>query len=145
VVCGICNELLDFFALDERQAHYDAHFMISEPGAHPTFLHGMLAYHNYSGPSSVASRYGPANSPRQNSRKAASPPPPKENVFWHAFQQTLPPKNYTPGLIPVLKRIFTRLHARGLTTRVVLCADGVCHVGTEWCMSQHIIPSGSAY
>ena len=139
MTCGICNELLDFLALDERQAHYDAHF--NEPGTRPSSIRCVLltlTYHKYLGPSSISSRS--QTSPlRQNSRKPASPPPAKENVFWYAFQQTPPPKNYTPGLIPVLKRIFTRLHARGLTARAVLCADGLCHVGTEWCMSKHII------
>lgn len=83
------------------------------------------------GPSSIRN----VSPPRQKFREAA-PPPPKENVFWHTLLQTPPPRNYTPGLIPVLKRTFTRLHAKGLTNRVVLCADGVCYVGTEWCKQQ---------
>ena len=58
----------------------------------------------------------------------------KENIFWHVFQATPPPKNCTPGLIPLLKRTFTKLHSRGVTTRAVLCSEGVCHVGTEFCM-----------
>ena len=90
----------------------------------------------YLGPSSVPSSNGDVTPLRHRFREAASPPPPKENVFWHTLLQTPPPKNYTPGLIPVLKRTFTRLHAKGLTNRVVLCADGVCYVGTEWCKQQ---------
>jgi hypothetical protein len=59
----------------------------------------------------------------------------KENVFWHTLQETPPPGNWTPGLIPLLKRTFTKLHSRGITARAVLCTDGVCHVGTEFCAS----------
>ncbi|KAF8308032.1 hypothetical protein DL93DRAFT_1965729 [Clavulina sp. PMI_390] len=106
VICDICTELLDFLTLEERQEHYDAHF-------------------REAGNKTEKKRSSPPLDPRK-------PLPAAQNLFWHGLQTTAPPKNFTPGLIPVLRRIFTKLHARGLTTRAVLCHEGVCYVGTEW-------------
>lgn len=77
-----------------------------------------------------------------------------ENVFWYPSLNSSPPGNFTPGkmyrdsnenirqdlisilgLIPVLKSALTKLCARGITKRAVLCSPGVCHIKTEFCSS----------
>ncbi|RDX48285.1 DUF1671-domain-containing protein [Lentinus brumalis] len=57
----------------------------------------------------------------------------EKNVFWHALQTTEPPHNFSPGLIPVLKKALTRSHDRGPTERAWLCFEQAVHVqGEPW-------------
>ncbi|KAF9513339.1 hypothetical protein BS47DRAFT_1376757 [Hydnum rufescens UP504] len=109
VSCAICLESLDHLTIEERAEHYSVHFDDDVPS------------------SSTAHTV-----PRRSSPGPGIAFKTKENVFWHALQETPPPGNWTPGLIPLLKRTFTKLHSRGITARAVLCTDGVCHVGTEF-------------
>lgn len=55
----------------------------------------------------------------------------KENVFWYPSQTSHPPPNFSPGLIPVLKRALMHTHAKGNTQRAVLCYQRAVHIATE--------------
>ncbi|KAH8117230.1 peptidase family C78-domain-containing protein [Phellopilus nigrolimitatus] len=58
--------------------------------------------------------------------------PGKQNIFWHRSEVAPPPKNFTPGIIPVLKQALLKSHAKGQTIRAALCYEGMVHVATEW-------------
>ncbi|KAF7322523.1 hypothetical protein HMN09_00030800 [Mycena chlorophos] len=48
----------------------------------------------------------------------------KDDLFWHAAQSpSLVPRNYAPGLIPLLKTHLGKSHSNGYTRRAVLCYD----------------------
>lgn len=40
------------------------------------------------------------------------------------------PPNFTPGLIPVIRRALLLSYQQGVTKRAVLCVDGVCHISS---------------
>lgn len=55
----------------------------------------------------------------------------KKNVFWRPSFETLPPSNFTPNLIPLLKRTLMTSHQNGVTRKAALCNDKSVHVGVE--------------
>ncbi|EIN07686.1 DUF1671-domain-containing protein [Punctularia strigosozonata HHB-11173 SS5] len=115
--CQICSVDLSKKRLHERQAHYETHF----------------------GDESQRKRRAskpPGHTPTITT-KSVMPPflrphdPTKENVFWYPAHSRSPPPNFTPGLIPVLKRALLKSHAQGKTQRAVLCYERAVHVATE--------------
>ncbi|KAJ8502299.1 hypothetical protein ONZ51_g45 [Trametes cubensis] len=57
----------------------------------------------------------------------------EQNIFWHASQESSPPRNFSPGLIPVLKKALTRSHEKGMTQKAWLAFDRAVHVqGEAW-------------
>ncbi|KZV85094.1 DUF1671-domain-containing protein [Exidia glandulosa HHB12029] len=59
-------------------------------------------------------------------------PPPRENIFWHpGLGDAPPPANFTPGVMPLLKRALVKTHAKGTTRQAYLCCDSATHVATE--------------
>ncbi|KAF8580688.1 DUF1671-domain-containing protein [Ramaria rubella] len=86
------------------------------------------------GSSSSRSFANSVESHADKSRASASKeqvPPLKENVFWYPAQSSVPPGNFTPGLIPTLRHALIKTHAKGATTRAMLCHEGATHVATE--------------
>ncbi|KAI0781089.1 peptidase family C78-domain-containing protein [Trametes elegans] len=55
----------------------------------------------------------------------------KQNVFWHSLQTSEPPANFSPGLIPVLKKALLRSHAKGGTQKAWLAFEHAVHIHKE--------------
>ena len=71
------------------------------------------------------------------SNQGSSPGPARDsqrdqkNMFWRPSLDTLPPTNFTPNLIPLLKKALTISHQSGMTRKAALCYNKSVHVGVE--------------
>ncbi|KZT11443.1 DUF1671-domain-containing protein, partial [Laetiporus sulphureus 93-53] len=54
-----------------------------------------------------------------------------QNIFWNPTQTGLPPRNFSPGLIPVIRRALRQSHEKGKTQCAWLCHEGAVHVASE--------------
>ncbi|KAJ3556533.1 hypothetical protein NM688_g1977 [Phlebia brevispora] len=112
----MCPQSLQNMTLNQRQEHYDTHF---------------------SGEAEGSSSTTPVKSSlRASSLKAGSALKRKrrdedEDLFWHPSQTTPPPPNFTPGLIPLLKKALTKTHDKGHTQRAYLCCPQAVHVSSQ--------------
>ncbi|KIK63690.1 hypothetical protein GYMLUDRAFT_40754 [Collybiopsis luxurians FD-317 M1] len=108
--CQFCSTNLDKLSIADRQRHYDAHLdetnFTSQPIASTSSLNGNTS---------------------KDKRKWRVPTPANlergKDVFWYPAMKTPPPPNFTPGLITVLKKALLKSHAKGTTTRAVLCYE----------------------
>ncbi|KIP09247.1 hypothetical protein PHLGIDRAFT_126409 [Phlebiopsis gigantea 11061_1 CR5-6] len=114
--CQICA--VDLVKLTEEQKikHYDNHFS-EQPQASTSSLKPRL---NNMPPRSTFS-------PLKRKRGDSGP----EEVFWHSGRSDPPPSNFTPGLIPVLKKALMKAHSKNQIEKAYLCSDVAVHVGTE--------------
>ncbi|KAH6918798.1 peptidase family C78-domain-containing protein [Coprinopsis sp. MPI-PUGE-AT-0042] len=119
--CEICREDLGPYSLDARQLHYEQHF---EPLAE----------------SSVASSSKPSTPSPSSPKKKFTPNkfqsklkhPLKENdVFWYASKAGPPSKNFTPGLIPLLRKSLLASHGRGELRKAALCYSEAVYIQHE--------------
>lgn len=55
----------------------------------------------------------------------------KKNVFWRPSFKTTPPSNFTPNIIPLLKKALTISHQSGVTRNAAVCYSKSVHVGVE--------------
>lgn len=55
----------------------------------------------------------------------------KKNVFWRPSFEAVPPSNFTPNLIPLLKTTLKISYQSGVTREAVLCYNKSVHVGVE--------------
>ncbi|KAI5124328.1 hypothetical protein M0805_008935 [Coniferiporia weirii] len=120
VFCQVCSVSLTGYSPAGRQAHYERHFEETPDWA-------------LAGPSrpSRTNFAGARTSPKKMGNTKAPIPQDKQNIFWNRSQDAPPPKNFTPGIIPVLKRALLKSHAKGQTVRAALCYEGMVHVATE--------------
>ncbi|GJJ11985.1 hypothetical protein Clacol_006223 [Clathrus columnatus] len=112
--CQICNASLQPLSIQQRQAHYDSHF-----------------------DHTASTEVIPSNQNQNTNTKhakpgTAKPSSQKENTFWYPTQTVPPPHNFTPDVIQVLKHALQRTHAKGLTSKAVLCHSGATHIATEF-------------
>ncbi|OCH87412.1 DUF1671-domain-containing protein [Obba rivulosa] len=116
-----CSRDLASMTVGQRQAHYDTHFAGDSTASMP-------------GPSSPqgGDKHTPGtfNIPRFEKVKQYIPLE-KQNVFWFSLQATEPPPNFSPGLIPVIRKALIRMHERGFTQRAWLCHDLAVHISSE--------------
>ncbi|GJE86956.1 peptidase family C78-domain-containing protein [Phanerochaete sordida] len=112
--CQMCGKDLTILGEQQRTAHYDAHFS-----------------NKAEGPSSTAqkSKLSPLK-PKDNSKRKRKVSA-SEDKFWHTGQDDTPPPNFTPGLIPLLKKALMKAHAKGAVEKAYLCSDVAVHIGTE--------------
>ncbi|KAF8522105.1 DUF1671-domain-containing protein [Hysterangium stoloniferum] len=108
--CQFCMEPMTDLSPDERNSHYNVHLDEQDRA-------------DLTSSSTSENRLMSSTEKRTSSDK--------ENIFWFPAMTSPPPKNFTPGLISVLKCVLIKTHAKGLTTRAVLCHDGITHVATE--------------
>ncbi|KAK2467061.1 hypothetical protein APHAL10511_001319 [Amanita phalloides] len=115
-LCQICFKDIDKLSEFQRQEHYETHFQTSNSGSG----------------SGIVSTENPRNvgvEPKLRKAWRVRLPCNSENdVFWYSALSGPPPSNYTPGLVPLLKK---GLHLQGQTLRGVLCHPLTVHVHTE--------------
>ncbi|KIJ29290.1 hypothetical protein M422DRAFT_235323 [Sphaerobolus stellatus SS14] len=117
--CQFCSISLQKLSTEKRQTHYERHLteMEKETGGSSSRL--------------SSKKLSTKLKPIFEQQKPGDPAPDKENIFWFPAQSTPVPYNFTPGLIPVLRRALIKTHAKGQTMRAVLCHSGTTHVATE--------------
>ncbi|KAI0064700.1 DUF1671-domain-containing protein [Artomyces pyxidatus] len=133
--CQICLTNFDKWPVGRRQAHYEQHFD-GEASRTTQSLTSPLA------PSLIALD---ATKPRSRSLgnhaktslkhdskgSNASWHSINRDAFWYSSLNTEPPVNYTPGLIPFLKKALTLAVERKGTRRAVLCYPKTVHIYHE--------------
>ncbi|KAH9901238.1 peptidase family C78-domain-containing protein [Cubamyces lactineus] len=130
-LCQICSCDLTSLSVHNRQVHYDQHFSQQSSGSARPKPHTAVgkdqarnasskppSKSGFKPPSGIFSRTVPAE---------------EQNIFWHASQASSPPRNFSPGLIPVLKKALTRSHEKGVTQKAWLAFERAVHVqGEAW-------------
>ena len=137
--CAICDKTLEDLSESARQAHYETHFSDSPP--QKSSQPGPRV--NLSTKPHFTLQHKPANVPPGGDAALTSTStgswtplfslPKTTTKFWTRSyaSHTSPPTNYTPNLIPVLRRALIKSHAKGATIRASLCSESVCHIATE--------------
>ncbi|TFY70523.1 hypothetical protein EVG20_g2472 [Dentipellis fragilis] len=110
--CQICSANLGELPMTARQAHYDAHF--DEQPASSTASSSKLNI--MKPPSSI-------KSPMHMYKTWT-----KDDIFWYPSEEVDPPDNFSPGLIPLMKRALTIAHDKGDSQRAVLCYPRTVHI-----------------
>ncbi|EIW60199.1 uncharacterized protein TRAVEDRAFT_164804 [Trametes versicolor FP-101664 SS1] len=113
----MCSLDLTSMSAHGKQAHYDDHFE-EQPQATKTYGAG------YTKPVSKSKFKPPMFFTKGVSIEA-------QNVFWYSTQATEPPPNFSPGLIPVLKKALSKSHERGSTQRAWLACENAVHIQAE--------------
>ncbi|KAG9040236.1 hypothetical protein FRB95_000165 [Tulasnella sp. JGI-2019a] len=133
VLCQLCSRNLDPLTIEEREDHYAVHFAHDEQQATGSIT-GLERPNNRSInlTGGGASMKNPLVSSPSISSSAKRKPPPPEDVFWHPLLNHPPPHNYTPGLIPVLRRMLLKSYAKTNTaSRAILCHESATHVAGQ--------------
>ncbi|RDB21250.1 Zinc finger with UFM1-specific peptidase domain protein [Hypsizygus marmoreus] len=134
VICAICSCNLDHLDLFEREAHCEEHFQEDSPDSSSgtsgherstNFAQSLSSEQRLDG-----STHKVLSSPKQ-ARWKWQQNNPVDEVFWYCALSILPPKNYTPGIIPILKKALWKSHAQGNTRRAALCYEGSVHISRE--------------
>ncbi|KAJ3984194.1 peptidase family C78-domain-containing protein [Lentinula detonsa] len=113
--CQLCWENIEKLTVSERQRHYDNH------------LEGRSSPQS----GSSASRRSDSWFSKGKSKMMFVNREKEQDVFWHPAMQTPPPTNFIPGLIPVLKKALLKSHAKGTTTRAVLCYERAVYISRQ--------------
>ncbi|KAF8228955.1 hypothetical protein L208DRAFT_1484946 [Tricholoma matsutake] len=123
ISCGICSQVLDNITILEREKHYEHHFCHEKQSIISHNLHSIP--------------HIPAKSSSHKSFELFGKVKPKwmvgkeNDFFWYSSLDTLPPSNYTPGIIPLLRKYLRSCHAEGITRRAALCYKSSVHVNRE--------------
>ncbi|KAI0336376.1 DUF1671-domain-containing protein [Cubamyces sp. BRFM 1775] len=130
-LCQICSCDLTSFSVHNRQLHYDHHFSEQprESGQpkQPMAIDKAQVHRAPSKPPSKAGFKPPSGI--FSSAVTAE----EQDIFWHASQESSPPRNFSPGLIPVLRKALTRSHEKGTTQKAWLAFDRAVHIqGEAW-------------
>jgi hypothetical protein len=120
--CAICNESLENMTEMARQYHYETHFneppQVQQPPLLPSYPTNVVASTSATAPKLRSSFFPIAKDAGR---------------FWTASHaiHAKPPSNYTPNLIPIIRKALTRSHAKGTTQRAAVCQAGLCHISRE--------------
>ncbi|KAG8736815.1 hypothetical protein FRC12_017433 [Ceratobasidium sp. 428] len=125
IACELCREPIHELSLDDRQAHYEAHFNNGD-GLEVNELDAQLAVSLSQASSPRRGAPPPVDYPFNGKQRTYSLKP-RENVFWHTACPSPPPSRIiTPGIISLLKQALERSGSGG-----ALCVPQVVHYGTE--------------
>ncbi|KAI0703582.1 peptidase family C78-domain-containing protein [Cytidiella melzeri] len=118
--CPSCFRDLSSLTPEQRNTHCNNHF--TEPQAGPS--------HHSSPEEKGGRRMKQMFAPRSFSGRTSTPKV-GQDVFWRSSYSTAPPQNYTPGLIPLLKKALVKSHGKGVTQKAYLCSPGAVHITSE--------------
>ncbi|KAI8998781.1 peptidase family C78-domain-containing protein [Trametes punicea] len=133
MICQICFSDLTSFSPNERQIHYDGHLSAHTGASTSLASSGKLAgaEPGLKSPSQSLTISFSKLRFKPSSMFSGGIPVEQQNVFWHASQASEPPPNFTPGLIPVLKKALSKSHERGVTQRAWLAFELAVHIQYE--------------
>ncbi|KAH9951283.1 peptidase family C78-domain-containing protein [Amylocystis lapponica] len=118
MLCEFCGRNLTKCSVQLRQEHYEEHLSGQSIGS--------------SGSSSKPTSSSKPVSKSSRSKGKSQEPSSGENVFWYSSQATPPPPNFSPGLIPILKRALIKSHEKDHTQRAWLCHEQAVHINTDF-------------
>ncbi|KAH9997516.1 peptidase family C78-domain-containing protein [Russula vinacea] len=120
--CMFCHVDLIKLKPNDRQTHYDDHLATLDT----------LRAHWLSTPTSGSHPRGLPSPAKSSPTRGISPLNSSANDhFWYHSLETEPPSNYTPGLIPFLRKILLTSVERNTTRRAVLCYERAVHIYRE--------------
>ncbi|KAL5635022.1 hypothetical protein ACGC1H_002901 [Rhizoctonia solani] len=123
IFCELCRESFRELSLEDRQAHYEAHFNNGD-GLDINQIDAQLA-------TSIATQGSSPNrgvaAIHSSVQRVITQQKPRENVFWHPACDSPVPRIATPGIVPILGRALARPGSAG----GALCSPLVTHYGTE--------------
>ncbi|TFK42761.1 peptidase family C78-domain-containing protein [Crucibulum laeve] len=133
VDCAVCGRNLDQYTVSQREYHCNQHFSDD-----------IESMKRYSQTNNILSGSSTTNSSRTKGDPAVTSPKrgnkwsPKtilkgkeRDFFWYPAQASPPPRCFTPGLIPLLKKALLGMHTRGNIRRAVLCYERAVHVSRD--------------
>ncbi|KAF5358071.1 hypothetical protein D9756_001749 [Leucocoprinus leucothites] len=129
LTCGFCSENLESLTLSQREDHYEAHFVASGCGSSADGVRGESSRRNASNTTAQRGKRRFQPNVREPWEKLVKKI--ENDVFWYPSLGSPPPRNYTPGLIPIIKQSLNTLCANGKVARAVLCHDKVVHISKE--------------
>ncbi|KAA1474854.1 DUF1671-domain-containing protein [Dentipellis sp. KUC8613] len=112
--CQICSANLEDLSMTARQAHYEVHFNEQPQAASSTA--SLNKSSTLKPPSFI-------KSPMHKYKTWT-----KDDTFWYPSEEVEPPDNFSPGLIPLIKRALTVAHDKGDSQRAVLCYSRTVHI-----------------
>ncbi|KAI9064277.1 DUF1671-domain-containing protein [Trametes sanguinea] len=133
-ICQLCAIDLTPLTLEKRQLHYEEHLSGQSEVSGPSSSSIKKATHSLlKSPAKVASKprfKSQFKQPFELLHRNVSVD--EQNIFWHASQSSDPPPNFSPGLIPVLKKALTKSHEKGVTQRAWLAFEQAVHIYREY-------------
>ncbi|THV07861.1 hypothetical protein K435DRAFT_741256 [Dendrothele bispora CBS 962.96] len=127
--CQICFESLGGMSPEDRGVHYNTHFRDEQQGQansssyrpygvlKPSLAPKSSSGQQFGGKPSATKKWTPLKFMEDG-----------RDVFWYPSLQTPPPSNFTPCMIPLLKKALLKSHAKGTTLRAVLCYDRAVYI-----------------
>ncbi|KAH0584076.1 Zinc finger with UFM1-specific peptidase domain protein [Termitomyces sp. J132] len=126
VECGFCSTNLTNLTLSAREEHYELHFSTAPVSSEP--LQSAQTPHLSTPPRNAQS--SKETKSHDKGKEKATITKSDRGIFWHRGLSLSPPRNYTQGLIPLLKKALWSSHAQGTTLRAVLCDERVIHISS---------------
>ncbi|KAH9998137.1 peptidase family C78-domain-containing protein [Russula compacta] len=112
-----CGLDLNNLTPKDRQTHYDDHLSALDTLPPPS--------------SGSRPRYQPSHAKGSLTKGFSFIDDSTKDYFWYHSLESEPPPNYTPGLIPLLRKVLLKSVERGATRRAVLCYERVVHIYHE--------------
>ncbi|KAI0312346.1 peptidase family C78-domain-containing protein [Amylostereum chailletii] len=122
--CQLCGQSMAKLDIKRRELHYNQHFAEAE-GSLPCAMTRSITL-----PKGLSSGQESPNRHRHRSDHVGKRKQNKD-AFWYASLDLPPPPNYTPGLIPLIKKALITSFERNQTRRAVLCYDRTVHIHHE--------------
>ncbi|KAJ4488410.1 peptidase family C78-domain-containing protein, partial [Lentinula aciculospora] len=119
--CQFCWTHIENLSVPERQRHYEAHLENTEGNPVP----------QASTSNSTSSRTFTSWITKGKLKTMSAVTEKNQDAFWYPAMQTSPPTNFTPGLIPILRKALLKSHAKGTTMRAVLCYERAVYISRQ--------------
>ncbi|KAF5386831.1 hypothetical protein D9615_001679 [Tricholomella constricta] len=123
--CSFCSLNLDKLSLPQRQEHYEQHIEDDSQGLSSSLQRGGAQIKGFSMKKITAS---PMKLLGTHGKEKQTETTNDDDIFWYPALSISPPSNYTPGLIPLLKKALSTSHANDTTRRAALCYQHSVHV-----------------
>ncbi|KAF9532353.1 peptidase family C78-domain-containing protein [Crepidotus variabilis] len=135
--CAFCQESLDFMSISGREAHYEQHFMNADPENDSSDV--LIVDIPTTSPSNGggggggqgAFQEGSSKSVAHKTKRAPWSHVKETDPFWLPDQLDPPPKNFTPALIPLLRKGLLRGQSNQRIRKAVLCYEKTVHVSRD--------------
>ncbi|KAK7440218.1 hypothetical protein VKT23_017160 [Stygiomarasmius scandens] len=136
--CQICFSPLGGMSVQARELHYETHFQDSESqgqSGSSSKPYGVLKPSSTL-KSSSDQQFNSKSSPKKRWKSPMKMVEDGKDVFWYPSLRTIPPHNFVPCMIPLLKKSLLKSHAKGTTARAVLCHDRALYIRRQaWDMT----------
>ncbi|KAG8755885.1 hypothetical protein FRC14_003588 [Serendipita sp. 396] len=134
--CAVCDQSLSRMTDDARHLHYETHIDENARRLHyeAQFQGADMRQTVFQPQPQIDPRHSQAFASTSRYSSPFSSMGQASDQFWTLSRavHTRPPSNYTPNLIPILRRALNRSHSKGATQRAALCHEELCHISGEF-------------